>query len=80
MYLKFEANTKGTDYCVGDIHGNYDRLIAFLHKIGFDTWKDRIFSVGDLVDRGPSSLETVSLLEQPWFHVVRDDSWCECKR
>lgn len=71
MYLKFEANTKGTDYCVGDIHGNYDRLIAFLHNIGFDTGKDRLFSVGDLVDRGPSSLETVSLLERPWFYVVR---------
>jgi serine/threonine protein phosphatase 1 len=30
-----------------------------------------MFSVGDLVDRGPKSLECLQLIEEPWFHAVR---------
>lgn len=30
-----------------------------------------MFSVGDLVDRGPKSLECLHLLKEPWFHAVK---------
>lgn len=71
MFVKFEPNVKGQDFCVGDIHGEYDRLISFLHKIGFNEKKDRLFCVGDLVDRGPNSAQVLEWLSQPWFFAVR---------
>lgn len=71
MYLKFEPNTKGTDYCVGDIHGCFDRLTEFLKVVRFDESVDRLFSVGDLCNRGPNSDQVLNWLEQHWFHAVR---------
>ena len=71
MYLKFDVNTIGKDYCVGDCHGCYDRLISFLHKIGFNEKKDRLFCVGDLVNKGPNSDQVLDWLSQPWFYSVR---------
>lgn len=71
MFLKFEQNTAGVDYCVGDCHGEYDRLISFLHKIGFNEKKDRLFCVGDLVNKGPNSDQVLDWLSQPWFYSVR---------
>ena len=71
MYLKFDVNTKGKDYCVGDCHGEYDRLIFFLHKTGFNEKKDTLFCVGDLVNKGPNSDQVLDWLSQPWFYSVR---------
>ena len=48
-----------------------DVLRALLHDIRFDPTRDRLFSVGDLVDRGPASEATLDLLDRPWCHVVR---------
>lgn len=42
-----------------------------LSYVGFDTAKDRLFSVGDLIDRGPKSLQCLKLLDAPWFFAVR---------
>lgn len=68
--LKFEKNTRGVDYCVGDIHGTFDRLKVFLDKLGFNYEHDRLFSVGDLVSRGPNSEDVLDWLCKPWFHPV----------
>ncbi len=70
MFLKFEQNNDGIDYCVGDCHGEFLRLSAMLKAISFDESKDRLFSVGDLCDRGPNSDQVLNWLEQPWFHPV----------
>ena len=48
-----------------------------LAKVFFDDRYDRVFATGDLVDRGPNSIEALEYLEKPWFHSVRgnhDDS------
>lgn len=71
MITTLPENTKGTDYFVGDIHGCYDKLIKELNHIKFDFDKDRLISVGDLTDRGPSSEMCLHLLEESWFHAVR---------
>lgn len=69
---RFAANTAGRDFAVGDIHGYFTRLQAALDKAGFEPSVDRLFSVGDLVDRGPESLDVDEwLLRKPWFHAVR---------
>lgn len=64
-------NTQGRDFIVGDIHGCFSRLTAHLGAIGFDPDEgDRLFSVGDLVDRGPECESALKWLEQPWFFAV----------
>ncbi len=62
---------KGRDFCVGDIHGTFDLLKSALASVGFDPKVDRLFSVGDLVDRGPYSAEAIDFLREPWFYAVR---------
>lgn len=68
---KFKENTLGKDYVVGDIHGCFSKLRSVLEEIKFDETKDRLFSVGDLVDRGPESEEAIDWLAKPWFHAVK---------
>lgn len=68
--LKLPFNTIGNDYVIGDLHGCYDLLERLLAKVQFDPGKDRLFSVGDLVDRGPDSLRCLELLSEPWFFAV----------
>ena len=71
MIKHFEMNKEGRDFAVGDIHGNFTILQQRLDAMGFDPAKDRLFSVGDLVDRGPESELFEEWLAKPWFHAVR---------
>jgi serine/threonine protein phosphatase 1 len=66
----FPKNETGRDFVVGDLHGCFDLLMTALDNIGFDRTKDRLFSVGDLVDRGPDSFKCLWLTQEPWFHAV----------
>lgn len=68
---KAARNTAGRDFCVGDIHGMFNLLDKLLRKLKFDPAADRMFSVGDLVDRGPDSARSLFFLNQPWFHAIR---------
>jgi len=68
---KFSPNTVGRDIAVGDIHGCFTKLQQALDGIGFDPSVDRLFSVGDLVDRGPESDHVDEWLGKSWFHAVR---------
>lgn len=57
-------------FVVGDIHGCFDELMAALDAVGFDKAEDRLFALGDLVDRGPRSADVVRLLREPWFKSI----------
>lgn len=67
----FKENTVGRDFVVGDLHGSFDLLLNFLNHVKFDESKDRMFSVGDLIDRGPDSPSCLFLLNMPWFYSVK---------
>lgn len=49
-------------YVVGDIQGCLQPLKCLLRKVKFNPRKDMLWSVGDLVNRGPKSLKTLRYL------------------
>lgn len=50
-------------YVIGDIHGCYDEFQKMLKKIKFNPKFDRLFFVGDYIDRGKQSYEMLSWIE-----------------
>lgn len=46
-------------YAIGDIQGCDTELAALLEKIKFSPDRDRLWFVGDLINRGPQSLQTL---------------------
>lgn len=49
------------DYCIADIHGHYDLFCRLMDKIGFSDG-DRLYVMGDIVDKGPDSVKLAKLL------------------
>lgn len=46
-------------YLIGDIHGCYDELQSLLQQVAFDPEQDTLWLTGDLVARGPASLDVL---------------------
>ena len=82
----FVLNEVGRDFVVGDVHGCFRTLERALSAITFDPSLDRLFGVGDLVNRGPHSEEALGWLEQRFDAVVLGNhdrsvlSWLKAKR
>jgi serine/threonine protein phosphatase 1 len=71
LMRRFDPNIDGRDFVVGDLHGCFSLLQILLAHVEFDESVDRLFSLGDLVDRGPESERVSEFLIQPWFHAIR---------
>lgn len=56
------------DYAIGDIHGCHDSLRALMERIRFRPDRDRLWFVGDIINRGPRSLESLRLV-----HALADN-------
>jgi len=68
---RYPLNTRGRDFVVGDIHGCFSMLDAELAARGFDPARDRLFSVGDLVDRGAESPMVLDAVQRHNIRAVR---------
>ena len=55
-------------YVVGDIQGCFEPFQRLLKKVKFNSDKDRLWSLGDLVNRGPDNIGTLR-----WFCAHRDN-------
>ncbi|WP_338521364.1 symmetrical bis(5'-nucleosyl)-tetraphosphatase [Candidatus Legionella polyplacis] len=52
-----------SDYAIGDIHGCYDSLLNLLEIIDFSDKRDKLWFVGDLVNRGPNSIKVLRFIK-----------------
>jgi bis(5'-nucleosyl)-tetraphosphatase (symmetrical) len=57
-------------YAIGDIQGCYDEMRRLLDSIGFDPVRDHLWLVGDLVNRGPQSVEVLRYLRGLGEHAI----------
>ncbi|CAG9220138.1 Metallophosphoesterase [Paraburkholderia sabiae] len=68
---RYPRNDSGRDFVVGDIHGCFAQLRAELEARNFDPQRDRLFAVGDLVDRGPQSEHLLEAVERYGIRSVK---------
>ena len=59
----FAVNAASRNFVAGDVHGCFRTLAHALSAVGFNAECDRLFGVGDLVDRGPHSAEALEWFE-----------------
>jgi serine/threonine protein phosphatase 1 len=71
MYQRMEGSAWRNIWLVGDLHGCFGLLMSQLRQLKFDPWQDLLISVGDLIDRGPQSVDCLGLLRCRWFNAVR---------
>lgn len=68
---RFKKNTTGRDFVVGDLHGCFSQLRKELAMRQYDPARDRLFAVGDLVDRGFESPAVLDVVREYRIHSVR---------
>jgi bis(5'-nucleosyl)-tetraphosphatase (symmetrical) len=57
-------------YAIGDVQGCHDELLALLRALRFSADRDQLWFVGDLVNRGPQSLEVLRFVRDIGANAV----------
>lgn len=56
---------------IGDVHGCFDELIALLDKVHFNDKSDRLIFLGDIINKGPKSVEVINFVMSGGHECVR---------
>ena len=57
-------------YAIGDIQGCFSEFRSLLEKLDFESNSDQLWLTGDLINRGPQSLEVLKYLRNLGPSVV----------
>ncbi|SHE92888.1 Calcineurin-like phosphoesterase [Microbulbifer donghaiensis] len=68
--LRVGGNQQGRDFVVGDVHGHLKQLRRQLTELSFDPGSDRLFFLGDIIDRGPDSEAVLAMIDQHTYWSV----------
>ena len=60
VHQHFGCNRFGRDWVCGDLHGHRALLMALIEEKHIELGVDRLFLLGDLIDRGPQSADLLS--------------------
>ena len=61
----------GRVFVFPDLHGCYDQFMSKLDELDFNFDEDKAILLGDLVDRGPKSLDCFNLIFSSWTEVIK---------
>lgn len=56
---------------IGDVHGCYDELELLIQKMDFDPIDDDLIFVGDVINRGPKSLDVLKFIASHKCRVIK---------
>ena len=63
--VRIRANPRGgRDFIVGDVHREFDALEALLTEFGFERDADRLFALGDPLDRGARNADAIEWIAE----------------
>ena len=65
-----KKNSRKT-FIVGDVHGCFEEFLALLKKIDYDPESHRLILIGDIINRGPFSLEMLKWVRERGIEMVR---------
>ena len=63
-------NAKKRTLIVGDIHGCFDELKELLEKVSYSKPSDRLIFVGDLINKGPKSMDVLNWVKASGAEVI----------
>ncbi len=70
LHKTIKQNENGQIIILGDVHGRMDIVNRALEAVNFNPETDKCISVGDLIDKGPDSLDCLRLLKEDWFDAT----------
>lgn len=70
LVVAYHNNSLGRDFIVGDIHGAFKLVRKAMREVNFNQEHDRLFSCGDLIDRGDESHVAARFLAASFVHAV----------
>ena len=62
---------KRQTFIVGDVHGCFQEFLALLKKLDYHRNKHRLILVGDIIGKGPHSLEVLEWVKEQAVEMVR---------
>lgn len=69
--MKDEMGKKNKTFIVGDVHGCFEEFLALLKKLDYHPKKHRLILVGDLIGKGPYSLQMLDWVRKHNIEFVR---------